>query len=130
MNADGTYVFVYSGDIGVGLGVISIQNHILKGADLAGGQYTGLISELPSAGYRVVFDMFVPANLVLVQGGSPQEMPYKRSGITLDLHTDFHNGEPIKLAVPPGNITFMFKRAPDELAPYASGMKVIITPLG
>jgi hypothetical protein len=129
MGADGTYSFAYCGEVGVGLGVISIQNNILKGADLAGGQYTGVVTELPNARYRIVFDMFIPAGTFLVQGGSPQEMPHTRSGITLDLQPNFDNGEPMKLVVPPGYITLMIRRISDDFGRYASGMTVSITPI-
>jgi hypothetical protein len=129
MSADGTYSFVYCGEIGVGLGVITIQNNILKGADVTGGRYSGVVSERPNAaGYRVVYDMFVPANVFLVQGTASQDVPHKRDDITLDLPPDFDNGEPISLIVPPGKITLMVRKISDEFAWYASGVKMTITP--
>jgi hypothetical protein len=129
MSVDGTYSFAYCGELGVGVGVITIRNDILKGADLAGGRYSGTVSELPNAGYRVVFDMIIPADVFLVQGASPQEMSHKRSDVILELQPDFDNGEPIKLFVPPGNLTFMIRKISDDFAWYASGVKVTITPI-
>jgi hypothetical protein len=128
-SADGTYSFVYCGAQGVGIGVITIKNNVLMGADLGGGRYRGLISEQQNGdGYRLVFDMFVPANVLLVQGASPQEISYTKSDIAFDIRSDFGNGEPIKLFVPPGELTLMIQRIPDDYAWYASGVKVTMTP--
>jgi hypothetical protein len=123
-DADGTYGFAYSGDLGVGIGVFTIQNNFLNGADLGGGRYSGIVGERPSGqGYSVLFDMFVPAGTFLVQGTAPQEMPHTREHISVDLPLDFFNGEPITRVVGPGKVTFMIRRIPDELAWYASGVK-------
>jgi hypothetical protein len=130
MNADGTFGFVYCGQIGVGVGVMVIKNNMLKGADLSGGRYTGAVKELlDGGGYTITYDMFVPPNVFLVQGAAPQEMAHTRSGVTLDLPLDFDNGEPIKLVIPPGDVTLMIRRIPDEYAAYARGVKLTITPV-
>jgi hypothetical protein len=34
MSADGTYHFVYSGDVGLGMGVFTIRDNVLKGTDI------------------------------------------------------------------------------------------------
>jgi hypothetical protein len=87
------------------------------------------VSERPNgAGYKIVYDMFVPPHVFLVQGGSPQEMAHTRSGVTLDLPPDFDNGEPIKLMIPPGDVTLMIRRITDDYAAYAAGVKLTITP--
>ncbi len=128
MSADGTYSFAYCGEFGVGVGVVTIQNNILKGADLGGGRYSGVVSAKPGgAGYSVRYDMFIPADVFLVQGTSPQDIAQRRDDITIDLPLEFDNGEPIKLFVPPGNITIMIRRISDDLAWYASGVKVTMT---
>ena len=129
MSADGTYSFAYCGELGVGVGVVTIQSNILKGADLGGGRYSGVVGAKPDGtGYRVRYDMFVPADVFLVQGTSPQDIAQTRDDITIELPPDFDNGEPIKLFVPPGNITIMIRRISDDLAWYASGVKVTMTP--
>jgi hypothetical protein len=123
-DADGTYGFAYSGDRGVGIGVFTIQNNLLKGADIGGGRYSGTVGEHPHGqGYNFLFDMFVPAGTFLVQGTEPQEIPHTRGDIPVDLPLDFFNGEPITRVVGPGKVTFMIRRIPDELAWYASGVK-------
>jgi hypothetical protein len=128
MSADGTYSFVYCGEVGVGIGVVTIQNNILKGADLTGVQYRGVVSELPNAtGYRVVYNMSIPADVVLVQGTAPQDISHKRGDITLDFPPDFYNGEPITLIASPGKITLMIRKISDDLAWYASSAQVTIT---
>jgi hypothetical protein len=130
MSADGTYSFVYCGEIAVGIGVVTIQDSILRGTDFAGGRYSGVVTERPNAaGYRVVYDMFVPANVFLVQGAAPLDISHTRGDVTLDLPLDFDNGEPITQIAPPGKITLMIRRIPDEFAWYASGVKVTISPV-
>jgi hypothetical protein len=110
-DAEGTTASCDSGDVGVGIGVFTIQNNFLRGADLAGGRYSGAGGERPSnQGYSVVYNMFVPAGTFLVQGGAPARNAPHRSGITFDLPLDFDNNEPIKRVVPPGNITLMVRK--------------------
>jgi hypothetical protein len=129
VSADGTYSFAYCGEQGVGVGVVTIVNGILKGADLGGGRYSGVVTEQPGAGgYNLVYDMFIPASSFLVQGTAPQDMPQTRRDVIIDLPPDFANGEPIKLDVPPGIITMMIRRISDEYAWLASGAKLSIAP--
>lgn len=110
------------------MGVFTIRDNVLKGADIFGGRYSGVITERPNTeGYHVVFDMFVPAGAPLVQGSAPQELPHTRSA-AFDLPVDFYNGEPIKQVVGPGNITLMIRTTTDDWAKYASGAKVTIVP--
>ena len=129
MSADGTYCFAYCGETGVGIGVFTIQNNALKGSDLVGGRYSGVVTELSNGGgYRIIYDMFIPAGMFLVQGTSPQAISQTRVGITHDIPYDFANGEPIKLFVPPGQITLMIRKIADDFAWYASGVKLTISP--
>jgi hypothetical protein len=129
MSVDGTYSFAYCGETGIGIGVFTIQNNVFKGSDLGGGRYSGTLTELPNGiGYRIVYDMFTPAGVFLVQGTSPQDISHTRSGITHDIPRDFGNGEPIKLFVPPGQITIMIRKIADDFAWYASGVKLTISP--
>lgn len=130
MGADGTYSFAYCGEQGVGVGVVTIVNGILKGDDLGGGRYSGAVSEKPKGGgYNLVYDMFMPAGTCLVQGTAPQDMSHTRRDDTIELPADFANGEPIKLDVPPGNITLMIRQVSDEYAWLASGVKLSMSPV-
>jgi hypothetical protein len=86
MSADGTYGFVYSGNTGLGIGVFTVRDNVLKGADWGGGRYSGAIKARPNAeGYRFIFDLFVPAGMFLVQGVAPQEVDHTRADIIIEL---------------------------------------------
>ena len=59
---NGAYGFVYSGAVGVGMGVFAIRNNVLTGADLAGGRYHGRVTDDPdTGGFHVSFDMWLLA---------------------------------------------------------------------
>ena len=122
--------FAYSGITGVDHGVFTLKESELVGADLAGGKYQGRVTEDDATGnITVVFDIFVPRGLTLVAGTSPLDMDATRGPITVALPPGFGNGEPVKLPIPPGFVTVMIQRIPDEWAPYAAGMTVSVTPI-
>ena|ERR1700722_3099137 len=126
---NGTYKFVYSGAVSVGMGFFVIKDNVITGADLYGGRYHGQItSNEKNNGFDVIVDMFVPAGTSLVQSASYQEINHTKSKITLHLKPDFDNGEPITMFIPPGHVTFMIKRTRDEEGIYADGFSVTITP--
>jgi hypothetical protein len=127
---NGTYGIVYSGSIGVGLGIFTVEDSELVGSDLAGGKYRGRVTEDAATGeITAVFKMFVPRGLTQVQGTSSLDMDSTRGPITLTMPPRFGDGEPVKLQIPPGPVTVMVKRIPDEWAPYAAGMSVTVTPI-
>ena len=70
--------------------------------------------------------MSIPPNVLLVQGTSPQDITHKRVHITIDLPTDFDNGEPITRDVSPGKLTLMIRKIPDNCVLYASKAKVSV----
>ena len=81
MSADGTFGFVYCGQIGVGVGVTVIKNNMLNGADLSGGRYTGAVKALPNGGgYTITYDMFVPPNVLLSGRSSTRNGAYTERG--------------------------------------------------
>lgn len=128
MTANGTYSFVFCGEVGVGVGILSIQDDKLTGTDSGGGKYRGCVkTKSEEEGFKVVFDLFVPAGLSLVLGTSTQPLSYCKNNIEVDLRADFYNGEPIKVSVPPGEVTLMIRRISDEFAQYASSMKIHIS---
>ena len=126
---DGTYGFVYCGFEGVGIGVFRISNSALVGADLAGGKYRGHAVEDKSTGeIDLSFEMAVPAGVFLVQGTSPQDIPYtKRAAIKVPRL--FNDGRPSEVHIAPGPVTMMVKRIPDEFSAFADGVTVDIRPL-
>jgi hypothetical protein len=126
---NGTYSFVYSGAVGVGMGFFVIKDNVLTGADIGGGRYHGDVTEnQETGGFNVLFDMFVPAGMVLAQNSAPQEIDLMKTEISLQFKPDFDNGEPIKVYISPGDVTLMIKRIPDEYSVYAYGVSVTITP--
>jgi hypothetical protein len=124
---DGTYGFVYSGFEGVGIGVFTIRDSVLTGADGAGGRYAGrIVSDPMTEGFTVDFDMFVPAGVFLVQGASPQPMNYTKV-VSISWPANFADGVPITVDIPPGPVTLMIRRIPDEAwSPLASGFKLSV----
>ena len=66
--------------------------------------------------------MAVPAGAFLVEGTSAQDLPYERE-YEERVPAKFGDGEPVKLAGPPGPLTLMVKELPSEWAPAADGFK-------
>ncbi len=127
---NGTYGVVYAGQVVVGIGVFVVKDSVLTGADLAGGRYRGHVIDDPKTKwFQVVFDMFVPAGTLLVQNASPQEIDLTKKQLSILLEPDSDNGEPIRIHFPPGDVTLMIRRIPDENSVYASGVSVILTPV-
>ena len=127
---DGTFGFTYCGDLGVGIGVFRVNGCELIGADLAGGRYKGRITEDQVTGeLDLTFDMTVPVGVFLVQGTSPQDVPYIKTA-NVKVPAGFGDGTPFEVYVPPGTVTLMVKRISDEFAPYADGVRIEIQPLG
>jgi hypothetical protein len=125
---DGTYGFVYCGAIGVGMGVFRVADSALKGIDIAGARYRGNVTEDGDSGkIRLDFEMAVPVGVALVQGTSPQDIPYTKSAsVTVD--HGFGDGKPFEVYVPPGTVTMMVKRIPDEYGWVADGISISIAP--
>jgi hypothetical protein len=125
---DGTYGFVYSGAIGIGVGIFTLRTGALEGVDSGGGRYKGTVIEHQETGeLEVSFSMFVPAGTLLVQGTSEQDIHYTKAGLTVRTPPKFGDGKPIEVYIPPGNVTVMIKRIPDEYSNFAGGFQ--ITPL-
>ena len=126
---NGTYGFVYCGFLGVGMGVFRVTGSELVGVDFSGAHYKGSVVEDQVTGeIDLSFDMTVPAGVFLVQGTSPQDIPYTKSA-TVKVPAGFGDGKPFELNFPPAPVTLMVKRIPDEFAPYADGVDVNIRPV-
>jgi hypothetical protein len=119
MTLDGTYGFVYCGTDGLGVGVFNVKNGKVVGSDYAGGRYHGTATE-DAASREITLDVTfdVTPGTALVQGTAPQEVQYSRQ-IKQISPPDFGDGAPIKIIAPPGNVTAMVKRIPDEFEPAA-----------
>jgi hypothetical protein len=127
---NGTYGFVYSSIEGVGVGVFRITGSELVGVYLAGGRYKGrAVADSATGEIDLSFDMTVPAGVFLMQGTSPQDIPYTKNA-SIRVPADFGDGKPFEVYVAPANVTLMVKRIPDGFAPYADGVTVDIRPAG
>jgi hypothetical protein len=71
--------------------------------------------------------MTVPPGLPLVQGASAQDVTMTRS-FTVKVPAEFGDGKPFEVHVPPGPVTLMVRRVPDEYAWMADGVTVEIKP--
>jgi hypothetical protein len=126
---NGTYGFVYCGIIGVGMGVLRLSDTDFIGSDLAGGKYRGTILKDETTGaVELAFEMTVPTGVFLVTGTSAQDMPYTKR-ISTNIPFGFEDGRPFDVDVPPGAVTMMVRRIPDEYAVLADGININITPI-
>jgi hypothetical protein len=127
---DGTYGFVYCGHIGVGMGVFTIADSDLVGVDFAGARYRGRVTPDKKTGLvDLSFEMAVPPGISLVQGTSPQELPYTKKA-SVKVAPNFADGKPFEVYVAPGPVTMMVRRIPDDYAYLAGGFTLTIQPLG
>ena len=125
---NGTYSFVYSGELGVGIGVFHIVDSQFVGASLAGGSYKGrAVVDEETGEIELSLNMEVPAGVSLVQGTGPQEMTYTKA-VGIKAPANFGDGKPFEIYIAPGPVTLMVKRIPDDWAPLAYGMTVQILP--
>jgi hypothetical protein len=119
MALDGTYGFVCCGAHGLGVGVFNIKGGNVVGSDYGGGRYHGTATEDAASGeitLDITFDVL--PGMPLVQGTAAQEVHYSRH-IKQTLPRDFGDGAPINIESPPGTVTAMVKRVPDEWEPAA-----------
>ena len=124
MSVDGTYGLVYEGDIGVGIGVLVVKDGVIRGIDSGGGTYEGTVIEKSAGGDLMVnLKMRVAAGAPLVQGTSPQPIPYTKD-ILVTTPPKFGDGQPVELPIAPGVVTVMIKRMPDDFAAFLSGFVV------
>lgn len=123
-----TYGFVYSGVAGVGIGIFRIADGKLVGTDLGGVRYRGsFVIDETTGEISLDLDQTVPAGVFLVQGTSPQDVPYIES-ISGKWPADFAERKPIEMHLPPGPVTLMVRRIPDNWSAHADGVNVSITP--
>jgi hypothetical protein len=101
MAIEGTYGFVYGGANGLGVAFFTVEGERLRGIDYVGGRYDGTARENPDGTILIAIEFDVLPGMVLVQG-------------TPTMPPGFGDGRPVELASPPGGVTFMIKRVPDE----------------
>lgn len=119
MSIDGTYAFVYCGVTGVGVGVFTLFEGVLRGSDASGGRYTGSAVEQSDGRVGMAIEIEIGAGTFLVQGSAPQDIPHRRK-VEHMAPPLFGDGAPITVSVSPSSITLMIRRVSDEWAPAAS----------
>jgi hypothetical protein len=77
-----------------------------------GGRYTGTAREKSDGTISISIDFDVKPGMVLVQGIASQHRRHTEH----DMPVGFGNGEPVKIPFPPGSVTVMVKRVPDDWA--------------
>ena len=123
---DGTYSFVYSGVNGLGVGIFTVLGEKFEGVDFVGGRYSGSARENDDGTISISIDFDVKPGMALVQGTTRQDIPHRRH-IEHKMPAGFGNGIPIEICSPPGLVTVMVKRVPDEYARALSeGLSVSI----
>jgi hypothetical protein len=110
MGIEGTYGFVYCGAEDIGIGAFSILGDTVIGRDFAGGSYTGKAVENDDGTISLKLSFNVPANVGLVQGTAPQELPYTKV-IEDTFPPLFGDGQAIEASSPP--VRVMVKRLPE-----------------
>ncbi len=124
MSIDGTYGFVYSGTNGLGVGVFRIDlAGKFEGADFVGGRYDGTAHENEDKTIALDIEFDVKPGMMLVQGTSPPDVTYRRR-IRQNVPAGFGDGKPFELDSPPGFVTVMAKRVPDD---FAAGLSQNVT---
>ena len=111
------------------MGVFRITNSVLVGVDLAGAKYRGKVLEDESAGgIKIAFEMSVSSGVMLVQGTTALDTPYTKTA-EITAPPDFGDGTPFQVYIPPGTITMMVKRIPDDYSAFADGITVNVQPI-
>ena len=121
---NGTWGFVFAGDLGIGIGGIVVKDGKFHGADSGGVKYSGTIEWNPAtAKFKLDFDMDVPPDVMLVGGIFGYELPMKRHQ-TFEVPPNFGDGAPIDLPLHGAPATGMFRPIPDTWAPLADGFTI------
>jgi hypothetical protein len=106
----------------MGIGIFRVSQGGVEGLDCAGGRYIGTAIEDANGNIRVRIKFEVRPGVILVQGTAPQDLPHTRE-IDQLLPPGFGDGKPIEIDSPPGTVTVMIRKIPDE---FNRGMSVQI----
>jgi hypothetical protein len=117
---DGMYGFVYCGAVDLGIGAFIVDRGTIRGKDYGGVSYGGQIQENPDGTITAKIRFRVPAGGALVQGVSPQDIPYDKL-IEQIFPPLFGDGKPVETSSPP--VTIMVRRLrPNSGLPAALGL--------
>ena len=121
MSIDGAYGFVYCGAVALGIGAFIVENGMIRGKDYGGANYSGTVQVNPDKTITAKITFHVPAGVQLVQGVTPQEIPYNKL-IEQTYPPLFGDGKPFETSSPP--VTVMVKKlTSDDGLPAALGLK-------
>jgi hypothetical protein len=109
VSIDGAYGFVYCGANGLGIGAFIVENGTVRGRDIGGVSYAGTAQENPDNSITLRVTYRVPAGGELVQGVTPQDIPYDKE-IEQHFPPLFGDGKPVETASPP--VIVMIRRLP------------------
>jgi len=109
VSIDGAYGFVYCGAVDLGIGAFIVEQGTIRGIDYGGVTYSGTVLENQDASITVKIKFRVPAGGALVQGVTPQDIPYDKE-IEQNFPPLFGDGKPIPTSSPP--VTVMIRRLP------------------
>jgi hypothetical protein len=105
---------------GLGVGVLVVNQGIIVGSDFSGGRYNGTLVEDDTGRVEFNVDFLVAPGTTVVQGSAEQDVPYVRPLRHIFAPDTFGNGAPFTINVPPGDVTVMTRRIPDEFAAAAT----------
>jgi hypothetical protein len=109
MSIDGAYGFVYCGAVDLGIGAFIIENGKIHGKDYGGGSFSGTARENADGSISLNITFHVPAGQILVQGVTPQDIPYDKI-IEQKFPPLFGDGKPVPTSSPP--VTVMVRKLP------------------
>lgn len=104
---EGFYAVYYTGVAGLGHAVLVINDGIVTGADVTGGEYDGTYAEL-DGGVSIEVVLTVPAGTTLVTGQT-LPAPYSQT-IKAQLPASFGSGQPVLVQTPLGPVNAIFKK--------------------
>ncbi len=122
---EGTYGFVYSSFNGLGIGVFTICRGIVEGYDSGGCKYRGTLTINSAANFLIKFDQVLRGESIFVQSADEPMGFASNWSRELTLPPGFADGTPHTIEMAPGAVTVIFRKLPDEFAPYASGFEFV-----
>jgi hypothetical protein len=94
VSLDGAYGFVYCGAIDLGIGAFIVENGAVRGRDYGGLNYSGTVQLNADQTITLKVTYRIPAGGVLVQGVTPQDVPYDKM-IEQNFPPLFGDGRPV-----------------------------------
>jgi hypothetical protein len=111
MSIEGAYGFVFCGAVDLGIGAFIIENGAVRGIDSGGVTYSGSVEENTDGTITLKVKFRVPVGGALVQGVTPQDIPYDKV-IEQVFPPLFGDGQPVITSAPP--VTIMVRMLPPE----------------